>query len=450
MNRDELYKYADGAVRMTLGSVSFSNPLPPWEDVTQINFRRRAALIRKRVDDYLSGAETARPPARILVPRKDGPPKAWTIPSVNDQIILQLCAFALFERLEGIVDRNRVFSYQPNTEVTSVALTAPQVSSWESFKNATNGGLHGRAMLQLDLEKAFASIDRPSFFRFLRDTTGDETVSELLDRVLQRLAPSSEGLPLINDSIFYLGNAYLTVVDREIAAVTSDFIRFVDDYRVFADSKKHLDSLLQRINERLARTSFRINPRKTKLGDENEYLTAISEIRNAKAEVDENGYVSAIELSGVVDPGTLAALIGRAMFRPEDLTEGMGRFLMQAVRRMRLNDDWVKGRNLPDSPLTPFGQALKLAVPAEAEMATLQKYANPAEEWRLIWVVYVAEDLGSKIVEAFVKSINSSALSPVAQAWVARARGGERQKVNIDQQHDMPYSDAGRMLYGAV
>src|SRR6267143_923107 len=345
VNRDELYKYVDGAVRMTLGSVSFSNPLPPWEDVTQINFRRRAALIRKRVDDYLSGAETARPPARILVPRKDGPPKAWTIPSVNDQIILQLCAFALFERLE---------------------------------------------------------------------------------RVLQRLASSSEGLPLINDSIFYLGNAYLTVVDREIAAVTSDFIRFVDDYRVFADSKNHLDSLLQRINERLARTSFRINPRKTKLGDENEYLTAISEIRDAKAEKDENGYVSAIELSGVVDPGTLAALIGRAMFRPEDLTEGMGRFLMQAVRRMRLNDDWVKGRNLPDSPLTPFGQALKLAVPAEAVMATLQKYANPAEEWRLIWVVYVAEDLGSKIVEAFVKSINSSALSPVAQAWVARARSGKR------------------------
>lgn len=448
MSADDLHKYVDGAVRMTLDSVSFSNPLPPWKDVTQINFGRRSALIHKRADDYLSAADSARPPTRIRVPRKDGLAKTWTIPSVNDQMILQLCAVALSERLEPVIDRKRVFSYRPNAEVASVALTASQVSSWESFKNATSIGVRGRAVLQVDLEKAFASVDRPSFLRFLREATGDATVPVLLERVLQRLAPPSEGLPLINDSVFYLGNAYLTVVDKEIAAVSRDFIRFVDDYRIFADSKEHLDSLLQRINERLARTSFRINPRKTKVGDENEYLSAISEIPDAKTE-GENGYVSAVELSGVVDPGTLAALIARTIFRPEDLTEGMGRFLMQAVRRMRLNDDWVKGRNFPDSPLTPFGHALALAVPAEAVVAALQKYASPAEEWRFIWLLYVAEDLDSKAIRTFVKSIDSSVLSPVARAWLARARGGAGQKLTIDQQHDMPYADAGRALYGA-
>ncbi len=390
MSADDLHKYVDGAVRMTLDSVSFSNPLPPWEDMPQINFGRRTALIHKRADDYLSAADSARPPTRVRVPRKDGPAKTWIIPSVNDQIILQLCAFALSERLERVI---------------------------------------------------------ASFLRFLREATGDVTVPVLLERVLQRLAPPSEGLPLINDSVFYLGNAYLTVVDKEIAAVSRDFIRFVDDYRVFADSKEHLDSLLLRINERLARTSFRINPRKTRVGDENEYLSAISKIRDAKTE-GENGYVSAVELSGVVDPGTLAALIARTIFRPEDLTEGMGRFLMQAVRRMRLNDDWVKGRNLPDSPLRPFGQALALAVPAEAVGVALQKYANSAEEWRFIWVLYVAEDLGRKAMGTFVKSIDSSVLSPVARAWLARARGGAGQKLTIDQQHDMPYGDAGRALYG--
>jgi len=429
---------------MTLDSISFSNPLPPWEDQTEINFDRRAALIHKRADSYLSGAESAQLPTRIRVPHKDGAAKTWTIPSVNDQIILQLCAFALSERLESVIDRKRVFSYQLNRDLARVQFTTPQVSCWESFKNATGVRFRGRAMLQVDLEKAFVSIDRQDFFRFLREATGDANIPALLERVLQRLAPPSEGLPLINDSVFYLGNAYLTVVDKEIAAASEDFIRFVDDYRIFGDSKEHVESLLQRINERLARTSFRINPRKTKAGDESEYLNAISEIRSA--ETTEGGYVSAVELSGVVDPETLAGLIARAITRPGDLTEGIGRFLMQAVRRMRLNHGWVKDRKFYDSPLTEFGKALTSAVPEDTLEAALQKHANPHEEWRFIWLLYVAEDHESG---GFVEPANPSALSPVTRAWLARARGGRGQKLTIDQQHDMSYAAAGRALYGA-
>jgi len=449
VSSDDLHKYVDGAVRMTLDSVSFSNPLPPWEDQTEINFGRRAALIHKRADRYMSGAETALSPTRIRVPHKDGIAKTWTIPSVNDQIILQLCAFALSERLERLIDRKHVFSYQLNEDLARVQLTTPQVSCWESFKSATSMRLPGRTMLQLDLEKAFASIDRQHFFRFLREATGDAKVPVLLERVLDRLAPPQEGLPLVNDSLFYLGNAYLTVVDKEIAAASEDFIRFVDDYRIFADSKEHAETLLQRINDRLVRTSFRINPRKTKVGDEREYLSAINEIHSAET-TGENGYVSAVELSGVVDPDALAGLIARAIVRSEDLTEGMGRFLMQAVRRMRLNDDLVKGRNFPDSPLTRLGEALTSAVQQETLVAALKKYANRGDEWRFIWLLYVAENHKGYAAKTFVKSANLSALSPVTRAWVARARGGRGEQLTIDQQHDMPYVDVGRTLYGAL
>src|SRR5438045_4183750 len=103
-------------IRLALDVVADSNPLPVWFDPIQISYSTRDLAIKKKIRAYLNG-EQPKPPFGILVPKRSGVAKLWSVPTVNDQIVLQTCVSSIAEQLDTkCLDKRRVFSYRYNRD----------------------------------------------------------------------------------------------------------------------------------------------------------------------------------------------------------------------------------------------------------------------------------------------------------------------------------------------
>jgi hypothetical protein len=451
-----LYQSLQAATRLLLDSVSYSNPLPEWIPPTTVDYDAREQLLSTRADDYLSNRRRPKPGVPISVPRRDGSNRIWTIPTVNDQILLQTCALRLSHIAErrGIVDYTRVFSYEINRSPHRLAFTQDSLPAWEGFLSETRRRVGGRQILQFDIEQAYRSIDNRSFCGFFRNLAGDTDEVALL-RVLLDHFESPPGLPFVNNALFYLGNVYLSLVDDIVHDHTDDFIRYVDDYRVFDDSRERLERIFAGINRDLIKIGFRINPRKTRVGDENDFITAV-EAADRAAPLPKPGeppeYNLPLVAEDVMEPEALAVLVPEAAKRVNDLTEGMGRYLMQSVRRMSDDPSFVAQRQ---QEIYYTGLKKNFDVPAaNAALTTLSN--DPHSEWRFVWLLYISSGLihpyttGRHPFEPFLSAVKAAQVTPIARCWLNRLReGSTRRAVSAELLHDMSYVEAGRTLYGS-
>jgi len=450
------------AVRIALDSVSYSSPVPPWEDVVDINQGAKRRSIERKIAAYARG-ERPTASSTILVPNRAGALKPWVIPSTNDQIVLQACVSAIAEQAERTLDRERVHSYRYNTDPARVQLNDSQIEAWGRFQEDTQARLRSLPhMLQIDLESAFQSIDRSRFLDFIEALAPRSTESALLRSLVESFGAQTKGLPLVNDSLFFLGNAYLRVVDEVVKRHTGNFIRFVDDYRIFDHSRDRLEAMLPAIGADLQKIGFRINAEKVKLGSDRDYFDAIHGGGYAQTEEDKEGYVSAAVFSDVLTGDTLTEMVAKCVREPQRyLNEGFGRLVLGAVRRMRLNAFVAARKNYPASPHLGFEEHLSDPGRIGPMLDLLEKSAARAdEEWRVVWLLYVMEDVHIRQPqqktrwERLLRALQGSdSRQPLAAAW-ARRRSLERapgaKPPTLEQVHEMQYLEAGRRLYGGV
>jgi hypothetical protein len=446
--------------RLVLDSVSYSNPLPPWSDPVTIDYRAREDRINNKIIRYLDG-ETPPLPFEIGVPKKTGGKKSWQIPSVNDQIVAQVCVSALAEKVYAAIDGERVLSYRYNTDADRLQLTESQVSSWKQFQDETDRKLTTQShLLQIDLEDAFESIDRVKFFDFLDHVAPKRVEVSLLRRMLESFSRGNPGLPLVNDSVFFMGNAYLHLVDQAVGKYSTNFIRFVDDYRIFGNSSDHLEGLLQQISQELAPLGFKINKSKVKLGSKEEYLEAIAHDKYATTKEAKDGYISATAFDDVAAPNLLLSLITRALQNPKDLlTEGFGRLSLGAIRRIRLNHNVVvEGKNYPHSPWEEYQDQLsKNDDLVKRALDLLEIYLKDADEsWRVVWLIYMLDDVDSEQAiepkrqprkQELLQSASTIGSTEVVRLWARKALArGERGEV--EELHELGYLEGGARYYG--
>ena len=437
------------ASRLVLDSISYSNCLPPWLDGVELNFADWDRPIRNRIQEYLNGRKPEKPFA-ILVPKKNGSKKPWLIPSVADQVVLQAAVSGLARRVIQRVDDKRVFSYRCNRDPDRLLFVESQIRSWTQFQEKTENRLKQPSsfMLQLDLESAYRRIQRGKFYDFLEQVAGGGDEVKIIRLLIDGFAGEEEGLPLVNDSVFFLGNVYLSTVDEIIRREAPDFIRFVDDYRIFGDSKDALSDMFSRIHRALAGTNFAISIPKVKIGSSSEYLDAIRRAGEARGKGYDD-YVSAAILSDVIAPEGLVELVAQVINKPDEfMNEGLGRFLLGAVRRMRLNDDVTMQMNYPGSPLERFDAAIherKGLVDSAAEL--LKQYSSQADEaWRAVWIAYVfSEYLPYSICEAIR---GNRSVPAVVQLWTVCAKRPFRERPdNTAFPDDLNYLEEGRKYH---
>jgi hypothetical protein len=434
------------AIRTILDHVSYTSALPEWFEVLFIDQDVRERKIQQLANAYLAGTAPLRP-FFIEVPKKSGERKRWSLPSTNDQILLHACIATFAPALErAMVDRSRVFSYR--LDPSRIAFVEDPISAWQAFQDYTHARCRSdECIMQLDFVDAFRRIDRPRLLEMVRKVASDANVARLVDVLLTGMAAGESGLPLVNDSVFFLGNAYLGLADAIISRHVHEFVRFVDDYRIFAHSRNALESLLGRILPDLERAGFSVHPGKLKVGTGQEYLEAVA--GKKYSETTSDYLVSATVFSEVLQPGVLADQVKRTLLRPEDcLHEGFGRNLLAAVRRMYLNADIAFMKNYPKSPLDELRERLKGQELAALAGRLLKRYAmDPTEAWRTTCLVYLGTvlDNAPEYTEALQIIERTPQVAEVAKLWVTNhVRVYDSPLPAIEEWHGYPYLERGR------
>ncbi|MGD0663044.1 MAG: RNA-directed DNA polymerase [Syntrophorhabdales bacterium] len=309
-------------------------------------------------------------------------------------------------------------------------------------------------------------MSRQRFLAFVEDLSPHTIEVDLLSVLLESWGAPDQGLPLINDSLFFMGNAYLSVVDQVVSKHAADFLRFVDDYRIFGTSTKSLEETLTRINGELQQVGFHLNTAKVKLGSCEEYLEAITKIKYAPPEAQSGSdYPSVAIFDDVIEPDQMVKLIERVVSSPDDyLNEGVGRLIIGAIRRMRFNAAVAARKNYPRSPRDEFIEMLSNNTSViEMAIALLRKYALFNNElWRTAWLLFIMDDmnpnsikdkdLASRLKETIATLRGESNVPLVARLWANRLWSVdviERLEPSlIEELHDVDYPEAGRRCYG--
>src|SRR5882672_6067428 len=100
------------AIRTVMEEIWYSNALPEWYTPERIDEAARIKRLSERASRYLEGA-TPLAALPLLLPKLTGGSRAWIVPAVNDQIIMQACVTNLAHAIVKGFDRNHVFSFVP-------------------------------------------------------------------------------------------------------------------------------------------------------------------------------------------------------------------------------------------------------------------------------------------------------------------------------------------------
>ena len=108
--------------------------------------------------------------------------------------------------------------------------------------------------LKLDIEKYFDSVDHNILKAFLERKIKDRKLLELLDRIIRNTHMPGKGLPIGNLTSQFLANVYLDPLDHEIKdhIGVRGYLRYMDDFVLFGNTKKYLSDLKINIEQFLA------------------------------------------------------------------------------------------------------------------------------------------------------------------------------------------------------
>jgi hypothetical protein len=249
---------------------------------------------------------------------------------------------------------------------------------------------------------------------------------------------------------------------------SADFIRFVDDYRIFGESTNSLEEILTKVNRDLLQIGFKISTSKVKLGSSEEYFEALAKVKYATTEAPSGSdYISAAVFDDVIEPKQMVELVARTVGSPDEhLSEGFGRLCLGAIRRMRLNAVVALLKNYPSSPRDEFTALLSNNTHVvERTVELLQKYAQTNDEvWRTVWLLFVMDDMNPGSMEdrkladrmtETVKAIRAAGNVPlVARLWANKLWSVEPVKFQnpalVEEVHDADYLEAGIRCYGGT
>ncbi len=122
-----------------------------------------------------------------------------------------------------------------------------------------------------DIQGFFDNIPHGPLVKILKLHIPDREMVSLIKRWLEVGAAkrgfmsASRGIPQGAVLSPFLGNLYLTSWDNDLAAHNLPFVRFADDFLVFAKSKDDAQRAMAYVEKRLKRLGLILNPQKTRV-----------------------------------------------------------------------------------------------------------------------------------------------------------------------------------------
>jgi len=223
------------------------------------------------IERLKSGRYRAPAVRRHYIPKRDGGQRGLGIPSFEDKVAQR----AILMLLEPIYERDFLdcsYGFRPGRSAHQ-ALQAVRSGIWERG---------GRWVLDVDVRKYFASIDRAKLREFLARRVSDGVVRRLIDKWLKagvleagQLFYPEAGTPEGGVISPMLANVFLHhVLDEWFAEQVqtrlrgpSALVRYADDFVILLAHREDAERVLEVLGKRFAKYGLQLHPDKTRLID---------------------------------------------------------------------------------------------------------------------------------------------------------------------------------------
>lgn len=241
------------------------------------------AFLESLLEEVAAGY-SPRQSTRCWSPKPHGLLRPGSVLEIEDEVVFN---FLLGRFLEGI--RGRLLQYQGEPDAAYLLAKdfddprwlQSSYLSWKGFRNRSKEKLESgfAYMLSADITAFYDNIDLRTLSSDVRDATGlGVEVALLVDCLNAWSGPRRKGIPQGYSASDLLAKLYLSSIDLALSHAGYAHLRYVDDYRIFLDSRRDGRQAIAALVEALHNRGLSVQSAKTHIWNATEASSQVDGI----------------------------------------------------------------------------------------------------------------------------------------------------------------------------